>query len=751
MENNNNNNDSKEKEEKNNEIKDIMNDNESENDINIIIKEEASSNGNNNSSKNINLIRGSSEIDLDKIIAGKDEGQSGVANLNDIIENVENEKDSKDSIDNDMDGGDIMNKSCLNDLFIDVLNKKIIDEKDKLRMSIFKYKGTQNVDFWSIINAQLKEIKNNTVAFFDKTIKIIEKRYTDYYNKINNYIQENELKISKVFQRKVESNDNILEFADNNIFKQFDNVIEIHENIMEAIKDHIKLLSIFLQTDLIQQKNPLEYFINNNSNDILKCWFLNKINFQKINLSTVILNKDLSELCSNYLCKKKDNSFSTITIKKDNNGNLPVEANFVKDNLYNLEKLKFANINSEEMNSIFKSNNEIISDATAESDDRANKLRSLSIIDSNFSNTNIIQINPPYLQKLKIKKTPFGLSMKYFYDSLLCKTSFLQYLYLQKCYLDDLSLSQTFEFLSNNKQMLESLISISFSGNEINTVDINCYFKEKEVKFTKLQYLDFSKNNIYEFVTDNYTYLPELKVLDLTDNNISNYLFFKAVKSSKYISSIALLSNNIFINNNRKNANDYRKYFFEKISVFEYKIKKLNLTFLYNKESINNFLNLTLSPTVKISLKKLNLSYCGLTDENICNFLHNNFGFLNLKELNLSNNFITINLFNLFLKLDISIEKLSSLDLSMNDINTLTIKDYKNLEKFLEKHLDLKKIKFQYTSFLGNLILFHSENPEFNEINKNLIKKGVKFVVESECSKSIASVKDLFEIKDKEF
>ena len=271
------------------------------------------------------------------------------------------------------------------------------------------------------------------------------------------------------------------------------------------------------------------------------------------------------------------------------------------------------------------------------------------------------------------------------------------------------------------------------------------------MKFTKLQYLDFSKNNIYEFVTDNYTYLPELKVLDLSDNNISNYLFFKAVKSSKYITSLALLTNNIFINNNRKNANDYRKYFFEKISVFEYKIKKLNLTFLYNKESINNFLNLTISPTVKISLKKLNLSYCGLTDENICNFLHNNFGFLNLKDLNLSNNFITINIFNLFLKFDISIEKLSSLDLSMNDINTLTIQDYKNLEKFLEKHLDLKKIKFHYTSFLGNLILFHSENPEFNEINQNLIKKGVKFVVESECSKSIALLKDLFEIKDKEY
>jgi hypothetical protein len=174
-------------------------------------------------------------------------------------------------------------------------------------MSYFQLAGEpeNNLDFGAIINAKLNEIKDQTLSFFDKTIKKFEKRYNDYISKMDDYIKENELKISKVFHKKVERNENILEFADNNIFKQFDSLIEIHENIINAIEDHIKLLNIFLQTDLIQQKNPLEYFINNNSNDILNCWFLNKINFQDINLSTVILNKDLSELCSRYLCKKK--------------------------------------------------------------------------------------------------------------------------------------------------------------------------------------------------------------------------------------------------------------------------------------------------------------------------------------------------------------------------------------------------------------------------------------------------------------
>jgi hypothetical protein len=747
MENNNN-----EKEENKNEIKENKDDNESENDYN---RDDGSSGTNNNRYLNNSLARLNSELDLDKIIAGKDESQNNIANLNDILEEA---KDEKFSEDNYMEGEDILNQSYLGNLFIDVLNKKKDEEKKKLRMSYFQLAGEpeNNLDFGAIINAKLNEIKDKTLSFFDKTIKKFEKRYNDYISKMDDYIKENELKISKVFHKKVERNENILEFADNNIFKQFDSLIEIHENIINAIEDHIKLLNIFLQTDLIQQKNPLEYFINNNSNDILNCWFLNKINFQDINLSTVILNKDLSELCSRYLCKKKDNNFSSITIKKDTNGTLPLEADFVKENLNNLQKMKFININCEEMNSIFKNQNnqnKQINDNNnyynKEQLPSASKLRSLSITDSNFSYINLTKIYAPDLQKLKLKSCPFGLSMKMFFDSILSHTLFLQNLYLQRCNLDDLSLSQIFKFLSENNKLLESLQNISFSGNEITTVNMS-YIINNNLEFKRLRYLDFSKNNIYEFLTDNYKCLPEMKVLDLTDNNLSNYLFFQAIKSSKDIESIALLSNNIFINNNKKNADDYRKYFFKKISKFQNKIKKLNLTFLYNKEFINDFLTLTISPMVKISLIKLNLSYCGLSDDNLRVFLQNNFGLLNLEYFNLSNNFITIKIFNIILKLDTSIEKLNCLDLSMNDINSLTIKDYKELAKFVEKHSQLKKIKLQETTFPQNLLLL-LENQESQEINKNLINKGIKFVVEKEHSMLIMPLKDLFEIKDKDY
>ena len=112
---------------------------------------------------------------------------------------------------------------------------------------------------------------------------------------------------------------------------------------------------------------------------------------------------------------------------------------------------------------------------------------------------------------------------------------------------------------------------------------------DKKCIFKTLKYLDFSKNNIYEFLIDNFNCLPEINVLDLTDNNISNYIFFKAIESQKREKQcIVLLSNNMFVNNNKNNANRYREYLKENLTTFRYQIKKLNFHFYITKNvSIN--------------------------------------------------------------------------------------------------------------------------------------------------------------------
>ena len=711
-------------------------------------KADKSSLSSNNLPLNASLNRMNSEVDIDKIIAERDESQNNIINLNDNFK-IE-EKDEE--LDN------LKVNNILGDIYREVVKKN----KDKEEMRFLKIDLKKNTkDFELIMIARLNEIKDRTKNYFEKTKKEFDKRYSEYFNKIKKYIKENELKMGKLLKKEIEQaeNENILEFADNTIFKQFDEILEIHENIFNSIEEHINLLRLFLeQANLIKQKNPLESYINTNSNEILNCWFLNKIDFQKINLSNVIINKDLSELCSNYLCKKKDNKFAKICIKKDTDGKLSL-GSFLRENFNNIQKLKFIQLKSDEINNIFKTkeNKEINKKQNElgrpslisknENYSSAEKLKYLSIINSDLSSNALYKIYAPSLTNLKLKRSSLSINLKPFFESMLGQTKYLQTLNLQKCFLDDQSLLLIQDFLSEKAQILESLQTMCFSGNNITRVEL---FK-KDNKFKALQYLDFSKNNIFHFPKKNFASLPELKVLDLTDNNISNHMLFGEIK--KFSKLLVLLNNNMFLTNNTQNLELYRKYLNELLPKFKYKIKKLYLSFLYDEESFNQLIELRLSPMVKISLIKLDLSYCALTNEITCQFLQNNFGLLNLKKLNLNNNLITLKIFNLITEIDISIENLNSVDLSMNEINSLKLEDYKQISSFILSHPKLKKIKFQETKFCQELLVIYLNEETKNEcekINNNLVQKGFKFVVEIENKILISPFKQLFEIKDKE-
>ena len=151
-------------------------------------------------------------------------------------------------------------------------------------------------------------------------------------------------KISKFFT-KFETNENFTNYADNKIFKQVNNILEIHENIISSLEEHINILFSFLdEYNLIQQKNPLEKFLNKNSREILDCWFLSKINFDKLSISNIITNKNLSELVIRYLSKKKENNFAKITIQKDTKDKLSFNTEFLRDNITQLKQLKICGL-----------------------------------------------------------------------------------------------------------------------------------------------------------------------------------------------------------------------------------------------------------------------------------------------------------------------------------------------------------------------------------------------------------------------
>ena len=673
----------------------------------------------------------------------------------------------------------------LDNLFRDVVTKydtenKINDDEPRqlIRKTINQSKisferqnsdnDSFNYNFNDLINVQLNEVKQNTLSYLDKAKIELDKKYSLYIQKINEYINENEKKISKFFTN-FEPNENFMNYADDKIFKQIDNLLEIHENIFSALEDHISLLFTFLEEyNLIQQKNPLENFLSKNSSDILNCWFLSKISFDKLSLSNIIINKDLSDLVTGYLSKKTNNNFAKITIQKDTVGKLSFETEFLRDNINNLKKLKFVGLPSDSVNSILTQLRKKRKETEIENEDGfveysndidnpvgiGKKLKSLSIIESNIITnkyTPLPKINLPVLAKVKIKKSK--LPLDYFFDSIVGQTSFLRIINMQNCQLTDKDFNIFFSYLIKKTYLQDSLQYLGFSENQLTYINLK-QFVLKGGNMKNLQYFDLNKNNIYEFVTDNFKALPALKVLDLTDNNISNYSFFETVYSKhkkKVMPCIVLLCNNLFVSNNKENNKKYRKYIYDCLPSFKYKIKKVNLSLLFNKDNNEELYLLRISPYVKISMLKLNLSYCGLKTETVWKLLQNNYGLLNLVSLNLSYNFITNNFFTLCGGQDISLEKLRSIDLSMNQINCSDIKSLENIEKFINNYQKLKKIKIQENSFMKDLFLLYQTQKELiEEIIDRLNKKEFKFDVDTiNYAITKEKLRDIINLKDK--
>ena len=732
------------------------------------IKEDRNSINDENSNKkeennNINIPKKESNKKVDiyeNEIVGENiinEEENQKFSTNEIIEINKNPIDRRDTIkimgDDEIKTNFNNNSYYLGNLFMDIVNKydEENDLKEKrrlLRNTISQKKKVKkeepkaeihSFNFNDIINVQLNEVKQNTLSYLDKAKIELDKRYSSYIKKINDYVNENELKISKVLPD-FETNENFMSYADDTIFKQIDYLLEIHDNIFSALEGHINLLFTFLdQISLIQQKNPFEYFLNTNSNEILKCWFLSKINFNKLSLSNMIINKDLSDLVSGYLCKKRENNFAKITIQKDTKGNLSLESDFLRDNINNLEKLKFLGLSSDAVNSILKNLNKKPSNKKdKEKDIEENEniqigknLHSLSIIGTDFNHQNLPKFSLPLLRKVKIKKSI--LPLNYFFDSIAGQTSFLKIINFQNCKINDKNFLDFFYYLGKRKYLQDSLQYLSFSGNELTYINLK-KFMNSGGNLKSLQYFDLSKNNIYEFVTDNFKTMPLLRILDLSDNNISNYSFFNSIYTlhkKNQMPCAVLLSNNIFVSNNKYNNRNYRKYIFDILTNFKYKIKKVNLSLLYNKDNIEELTILRISPSVKISLVKLNLSFCGLKTETIWKFFQNNFGLLNLVSLNLSYNFISNSFFSLCSGPDILLEKLKIIDISRNDIHCKEFKDFKEIEKFINNYQKLKKIKIQNNDFIEEIIdLYKGKKEEMDNIIDKLKNKEIKFFVE---------------------
>ena len=601
----------------------------------------------------------------------------------------------------------------------DPTNEAVNNEKNKNSINNLKIRNDD--DFSRAINEKLEEIKQNTLSRLNKSIDRYKICYKQYQNIMLNFIEKKGNDLSKVINNDFK-NDVILKYVINNIFDKINNLIEIHDNILNNIEKNFCLLNDTLEKiDLINQKKPIIHFLNHYYKNILNCSLINKFNFKKINNSHITLNNYYKNYF-NFLKEEKNNEvIKTFTLKKEK---IKSGIQYIKDNFPSIENL---NMNGIDRNDLEK----IVDSILTFSNKKINPfiLKKIKIKDFDFSEKSLssleerasignrresiasqeknirgsIKLKNIELKKIEKMAVSVGqyLNISLLYDLFLNNTECLKSLVLEKVNLNNIGFKTLMNIFKLKPNLLETLEYLSLSGNSISAVKDDIFqLKEMQKKtFKKLKIFNLNKNCIYKFEIS-LERMPELKLLDLSSNNILTGTTMENMIKSK--GKLILFNDNIFITNNYKNNNKYIDYLNNQLPNLDFGVKVLHLGFTYDKEKQYLLEKLTISPSMKISLIKLDLSFCGLTTDILVKFLKKNFGLFSLKNLKLKYNNIDSSIFEKLLSDDILMEKLNIIDLSENEIKCQKFEESFALVKFIEKNQNLEQIKFMNSFFIDN-------------------------------------------------
>jgi hypothetical protein len=458
---------------------------------------------------------------------------------------------------------------------------------------------------------------------------------------------------------------------------------------------------------MIEQNNPIEYFLKEFYDQILKSSLLNKINFKSIDISKVV-NLTYYKYFLNFLPKnRKDYSFKKYTINKNN---LKEGKNITLKYFHQLKEIKMVDINSNDLKDIL---NEVYNNQYR---NKSNVLKKIifknCVLKKEIKNIEYIKFNK--IEKLKFKSG--CLNIIFLPDLFLASTTNLKSLSLEKVNMSNIGLSKLFEILPKYFKSLEYL---SLAKNSITEVK-NIFDIEENISksFSNLKYLNLHKNSIYNFGIDLEKF-PQMKLLDLTSNSFNNdYIMTNMIKNKN---NLVLFNDNIFITNCEKNNNIYNDYLKKRLKDLNlnFGLKILHLCFTYDEKTQIKLEKLELSPSIKVSLIKLDLSFCGLKTNTVIKFLKKNYGLFSLKVLDLKYNNIESDIFEKCNCDEINLEKLTSLNLSENQIDCQKYEENEYLIKFIEKQEKLEIIKFYYCPFFN----FWDMNISPNDDNSAKLRK----------------------------
>ena len=511
----------------------------------------------------------------------------------------------------------------------------------------------------------------------------------------------------------------------NKILNKMKIFMKFHSQLISTLNQNFNVLNNFLTEFDCSQDNAVEDFIIKYGSDISDSWIFNKINFKNLNINKVKNDITFPNLLLKCLSLDNKNKYKIIYVDKPNShSNLYYDYyQLVKENSEILENLTFNTITTGDFNNFCLNIKHIL----------LKNLKKIKVVNSNLSSSDskldfLTLTTFPSTNEIKFVNNQMNLRLmdENFYRNGIN----LKKLIFNKCGLIKQDVAQIFNIM---KECL-NLEIINLSNNHITQFNLEQYQdRNNPIIFNELLSLNLGQNNLYSIKIKNY--LPELKLLNISNNNICLIHEIEEYRNIIFSekSCLILANNNQCMMNNPDFTIKYLRYLSEKFSNMDYCMKNLDLSFLTifeNRNSYNSnfFETLMINKDIQFSILNLNLSFSNIYQITLNNLFLNNNRLINLKKVCLRRNNLNDDFFECLINNEIykTLLNLEEIDLTENLIKNTSSLD--KIKQIFQDNNKIKKIKLNFNEIEFNLneLILNYENKNLKDDDVLLVNRFIQ-------------------------
>jgi hypothetical protein len=497
---------------------------------------------------------------------------------------------------------------------------------------------------------------------------------TDLKNKSISYIQSKDKKIK---------NKEVINHVYFEAIRKVKRIERFEKNMSDIILDSLKNYNNLITNKLPYYKNSSHQFLKNHEDKLCNN-----------NIYSKLTKKQIDKIYHNLEGK---NLIYFINGKYPVDLKILITENCIENSLI-LSSTKMNKLNSAEIDKLTDNSfNDFFENVREE---KKKMINDIIIKNSELKSSEMFKI-PLLYQNLKIIDSKI-------YSSIFNNMSFknLVKFNLDNVQIDSFNFDNIFKnvLLGENKNLKE----FSVKNNYISRIVLDDELVSKANILVSLEVFNLANNNIYTVDKRILDLMPNLKVLDLTNNSLLHETNCKElIKNCKGI--VLLLKNIVILKDSMYNFYmDYYKKFFSNKFNSKFPLDYINFDSFFYKRNNMNIEKFDYSSTKSIeNIKELNLSSCSLDNKNVINILSNCVSIKNnLAKINISYNLLNEELLVLLTedKINALLKNLKELDLSYNLIKFKFQKDgadpkLNQLVIFLENFSQLELLNLKSTPF----------------------------------------------------